>query len=53
MVVETSAGRRTWHLYTDTEDQNITDRVTGFATAHGTAYTATADPGWRAVRQFQ
>lgn len=49
---ETSAGRRTFHVYTDSEDQNTGDRLTAWAASKGADVETTHDPAWREVRHF-
>ncbi len=49
---QTCAGIRSFHVYTDGEDQNADDQVTRFTSAHGVRHEATPDPGWTAVRAF-
>jgi hypothetical protein len=49
---ETFAGRRTFHVYTDSEDQNAGDRLTAWAASEGAEVEATHDPAWREVRHF-
>jgi hypothetical protein len=49
---ETFNGRRTFHVYTDSEDQNAGDRLTAWAVSEGAAVEATHDPAWREVRQL-
>lgn len=50
---ETSRSRRTFHVYTDAEDQNVTAAVQDFVRAEsGVSATSEPDPGWTAVRAF-
>lgn len=48
---ESSAGARTFHVYTDGEDQNAGDLVRAFAN-RTTRVESTPDPSWRQVRRF-
>ncbi|MCI0155106.1 DUF695 domain-containing protein [Leifsonia shinshuensis] len=49
---ESLAGRRTFHVYTDSEDQNAGEQLTMWAESHGATVEATHDPAWREVRHF-
>lgn len=49
---ETLAGRRTFHVYTDSEDQNAGDRLTAWAVSQRAEVEARHDPAWREVRRF-
>ncbi|ARC57603.1 hypothetical protein AS850_11025 [Frondihabitans sp. 762G35] len=50
---ETGAGRRTLHVYVDSEDQNGADSIAGFAVRHAdTTVEFELDPSWRAMRRF-
>ncbi|HEV7183112.1 MAG: DUF695 domain-containing protein [Actinomycetales bacterium] len=49
---ETTSGRRTFHVYTDGEDQNVTAGLADWARSRHLAIEPTHDPAWRQVRQF-
>ena len=50
---ETSAGERRLHLYSDSEDQNVTERIGRWVTATARAsLKVEADPAWRSVRRL-
>lgn len=50
---QTAAGRRTFHIYTDGEDQNVADALrAALPTSDDVTMTSTADPAWQAVRPF-
>ena len=50
---ETSAGERRLHLYSDSEDQNVTERIGRWVTATARAsLKVEADPAWRSVRHL-
>ncbi|WP_460573191.1 DUF695 domain-containing protein [Humibacter soli] len=52
VAYDTISGHRTFHLYTDSEDQNATDTLTQWATEHRLEIKTIADPGWRNVHRF-
>jgi hypothetical protein len=53
LLHETRAGRRLFHFYVDSEDQNAADALRGRTSGiHGDTFTISADPGWRDVRYF-
>jgi hypothetical protein len=49
---DTSAGFRTFHVYTDSEDQNRTAAIATWATQKRAQHHSTFDPGWQQVRPF-
>ena len=50
---ETPAGERRLHLYSDSEDQNVTERIGRWVTATARAsLKVEADPAWRSVRHL-
>lgn len=49
---ETASGRRTFHIYTDGDDQNAADALRDALPTSGVTITSTADPAWQAVRAF-
>lgn len=49
---ETSRGVRTFHVYTDGEDTNVSEIVTQWVRANGLTTESTADPSWQRVRHF-
>jgi Family of unknown function (DUF695) len=49
---ESLAGRRTFHVYTDSEDQNAGEQLTAWAASRGATVEASHDPAWREVRHF-
>lgn len=49
---ETTSGLRTFHVYTDGEDQNVAAGLADWARARHLAIEPTPDPAWRRVRQF-
>lgn len=49
---QTSAGRRTFHVYTDGDDQNVADALHAALTTPDATMTSAADPAWHAVRPF-
>ncbi|WP_434994180.1 hypothetical protein [Arthrobacter sp. Ld5] len=49
---ETTSGRRTFHVYTDGEDQNVGAAMNDWARSNHLAIEPTPDPAWRRVRQF-
>nr|WP_232530929.1 DUF695 domain-containing protein [Microlunatus antarcticus] len=50
---ETHAGRRVLHVYSDSEDQNVTARIDELVSATpGAAVDSSFDPAWRAVRHL-
>lgn len=54
VAYETTLGVRTLHIYTDSEDQNATDRVQQAVETHpNTTLQQTHDPGWANVRQYR
>lgn len=51
---ETAEGRRLLHIYSDSQDQNITDRLATWAQqVPGASATATHDPSWTEIRKFR
>lgn len=51
---ETSAGERRLHLYSDSEDQNVTEQVSRWVSGTtGASLRVEADPAWRAVRHLR
>ncbi|SDU87627.1 Family of unknown function [Microlunatus sagamiharensis] len=51
---ETAAGERRLHLYSDSEDQNVTEQVGRWVAATaGASLRVEADPAWRAVRHLR
>lgn len=49
---ETHAGSRTFHVYTDGEDQNADEALRELAAGHGMRLTSRLDPAWSEVRHF-
>ena len=49
---ETHRGRRTFHVYTDSEDQNADVAVQRWAADAGAEIEVSSDPGWSEVRRF-
>ena len=49
---ETLAGRRTFHVYADGEDQNADAALRKFASRHDLELTSRPDPAWSEVRHF-
>lgn len=49
---ESHRGVRTFHAYTDGEDQNADAAVAEWAGRHGASVQAQPDPAWSQVRQF-
>jgi hypothetical protein len=49
---ESQRGVRTFHVYTDGEDQNADAAIADWASARGIGVVATADPAWSRVRHF-
>ncbi|MBT2531526.1 DUF695 domain-containing protein [Arthrobacter sp. ISL-48] len=49
---ETTSGRRTFHVYTDGEDQNVAAGLADWARSRQLAIEPARDPAWRRVRQF-
>lgn len=52
LAYETSRGARTFHIYTDSEDQNVDADLAALAGKVGAMGGASDDPSWRAVRHF-
>lgn len=54
LVLDTSGGRRTLHLYSDSEDQNAADIITRWAAATpGARVTHSLDPSWTHLRIYR
>ncbi|WP_138418741.1 DUF695 domain-containing protein [Sinomonas gamaensis] len=49
---QTIAGGRTFHVYTDGEDQNIAAGLADWARSRRLAIESASDPAWRRVRHF-
>jgi hypothetical protein len=49
---ETASGRRTFHVYTDGEDQNVAAGLSDWARSRHLTIESAPDPAWRRVRQF-
>lgn len=49
---ETADARRTFHVYTDGQDQNVTDALLAAAKRPHVSVQSTADPSWQSVREF-
>lgn len=49
---ETSMAQRTFHVYSDGDDQNVSEALHAAVTSPDVAMTSTPDPGWREVRRF-
>lgn len=49
---ETASGHRTFHVYTDGEDQNIADGLSEWVRSRHLSIESAPDPAWRRVRQF-
>lgn len=49
---ETASGRRTFHVYTDGEDQNVAAGLSDWVRARHLSIESAPDPAWRRVRQF-
>ncbi|RFA11791.1 hypothetical protein B7R22_17830 [Subtercola boreus] len=52
VAFETSEGQRSFHVYTDSEDQNARDIIDSFRPGEPAGKTHSLDPGWQRVRQF-
>ena len=52
VAVETISGRRTFHAYTDGEDQNVDDAIIQWARSRKASIDSQPDPGWLHVRHF-
>jgi muconolactone delta-isomerase len=52
VAYDTISGQRTFHLYTDSEDQNATDVLTRWARQHRLQIRTVPDPSWQNVRRF-
>jgi hypothetical protein len=53
LVHQTSEGTRRLHVYSDSEDQNVTDLLQRWAKEHGVAIGQHPDPAWTALRPFR
>ncbi|MBN9153350.1 MAG: DUF695 domain-containing protein [Microbacterium sp.] len=49
---ETGSGTRTFHVYADSEDQNVDDRIVRWAKSSHVGVEVSQDPAWREVRHF-
>ncbi|TBN57632.1 DUF695 domain-containing protein [Glaciihabitans arcticus] len=52
VAMVSTRGARTFHLYSDSEDQNSRDLIDRFRAGDAAKKAHELDPGWRAVRQF-
>jgi len=52
VAIVTTRGTRTFHLYTDSEDQNSRDLIDRFRAGDAAKKSHRLDPGWQAVRRF-
>lgn len=48
----TCRGVRTFHVYSDSEDQNVTDLIQVWVRARNLSSDSHPDPAWRKVRHF-
>ncbi|SDJ46164.1 Family of unknown function [Frankineae bacterium MT45] len=58
LAIVTGGGWRTWHLYTDAEDQNSTDIVRRWVNSRSTSNMPITleqkpDPSWKAIRRYR
>lgn len=49
---ETHAGKRTFHVYADAENQNVDSALHHFAGGHGLTLASRLDPSWTEVRHL-
>jgi len=49
---ETTGGERTFHLYSDSEDVNVTEAIARFALANAARHSSRIDPSWQRVRAY-
>lgn len=49
---ETISGHRTFHVYTDSEDQNVAAGLADWASSRHLAVESVDDPSWRLIRHF-
>jgi hypothetical protein len=53
LAIETSEGHRVFHVYSDSEDQNVRDMIDGLTSKGHGSTTHSLDPGWAQMRKFR